>query len=388
MANNVFANGRELSCKSGAGKSIAAFPDVCMTPPENPTTPPGVPVPYPNTGMAKDTTKGSRSVKITGKEVMLKNKSYFKKSMGDEAGRAAKKGVVTSVNTGKVYYTSWSSDVKIEGENAVRHFDMTTHNHASPTCNTPPWMFIDTISTPPPSNHPCKKDIDKAQKACKGAKTTGTGSSKSRDCNKAADPKGCKKAMKCVLVPKSKDKELCCAPGNTGHHLVEGHCFRTTDGAPLQGLENYSYSAAPTVCVDGTRNTKEHGKFHLIQQKIEAAFAKSGEVLCTWSKAGPGGSDGEGKWRYKDARSAGLTAHKAVFPHCDSKCTKAQLDDYHKGKVKVKDNDPVRIDPNPPQVNKVSLSIAEKAAATKGIKARFTQAIQGALGIGRRSGIF
>src|SRR5262245_49611390 len=98
MANQVYANNMEVSCKQAAGKSICAFPDVCMTPPENPATPPGVPVPYPNTGMASDTTDGSSSVKISGQEVMLKNKSYFKRSTGDEAGCAAKKGVVTSSN--------------------------------------------------------------------------------------------------------------------------------------------------------------------------------------------------------------------------------------------------------------------------------------------------
>ena len=38
MANDVFANGREISCKKADGKSICAFPDVCMTPPENPAT--------------------------------------------------------------------------------------------------------------------------------------------------------------------------------------------------------------------------------------------------------------------------------------------------------------------------------------------------------------
>ena len=113
MANDVYANGREMSCKSGEGKSICAFPDVCFTPPENPATPPGVPIPYPNTGMSSDTTDGSKTVQISGKEVMLKNKSYFKKSTGDEAGSAAKKGVITSVNTGKVYFNSWSMDVKI-----------------------------------------------------------------------------------------------------------------------------------------------------------------------------------------------------------------------------------------------------------------------------------
>ena len=69
-------------------------------------------MPYPNTGYAKDTTKGSKSVKISGKEVMLKDKSYFKQSTGDEAGSAAKKGVVTGVNRGKVYSNSWSMNVK------------------------------------------------------------------------------------------------------------------------------------------------------------------------------------------------------------------------------------------------------------------------------------
>ena len=31
MANNVFANGQEIACKSGAGDVKASFPDVCFT---------------------------------------------------------------------------------------------------------------------------------------------------------------------------------------------------------------------------------------------------------------------------------------------------------------------------------------------------------------------
>lgn len=133
MSNEVFANGREISCKSGDGKSICEFPDVCMTPPTSPATPMGVPVPYPNTGFSRDTTKGSRTVKIDKKEVMLRNKSYYKTSTGDEAGCAtpAKKGVITGTTKGKIYFISWSPDVKIEGENVVRTSDMTTHNHSS-----------------------------------------------------------------------------------------------------------------------------------------------------------------------------------------------------------------------------------------------------------------
>lgn len=139
MADDVYANGMEVSCKAGPGKSICAFPDVCFTPPQTPATPPGVPIPYPNTSMNSDCTDGSASVKVSGQEVMLKNKSYFKKSTGDEAGCAPKKGMVTSTNTGKVFFTAWSMDVKIEGENVVRHLDVTTHNHSNPANEFAPW---------------------------------------------------------------------------------------------------------------------------------------------------------------------------------------------------------------------------------------------------------
>ena len=112
MANEVFANTREISCKSGDGKSICAFPDVCLSPPSPPAGP--IPIPYPNTAFAKDTTSGSKKVKISKKEVMLKNKSYFKKSTGDEAAtKSLGMGVVTHQIQGKVYFTSWSMDVKV-----------------------------------------------------------------------------------------------------------------------------------------------------------------------------------------------------------------------------------------------------------------------------------
>jgi hypothetical protein len=155
MANNVFANNNELACKAGNGKSICCFPDVCMTPPENPATPPGVPVPYPNTGLASDTTNGSRSVLISEKEVMIKDKSCFKKSIGDEAGAAAKKGVVTSVNRGEVYFASWSMDVKIEGENVDRHLDLTIHNEACNPPNAATMAFVDASAFGASSS--CKK---------------------------------------------------------------------------------------------------------------------------------------------------------------------------------------------------------------------------------------
>src|SRR3989442_15829418 len=117
--------------KEGDGKPAAAFPDLFSTPPLTPATPPGVPIPYPNTAMASDTTDGSKTVMISGKEVMLKNKSCFKTSTGDEAGSAPKKGVVTSQIKGKANFCAWSMDVKFEGENVPRHLDLTGHNEAS-----------------------------------------------------------------------------------------------------------------------------------------------------------------------------------------------------------------------------------------------------------------
>ena len=130
MPSDVYANGREVIGKASSGTVICALPDVCFTPPENPATPPGVPIPYPNTAKASDTDSGSKSVMISGEPVSLSNQSEMKTSYGDEAGCAAKKGIVTTTNRGKVVFESHATNVKIEGECVNRHFDITTNNHA------------------------------------------------------------------------------------------------------------------------------------------------------------------------------------------------------------------------------------------------------------------
>jgi hypothetical protein len=138
MANSVFANGREISCKAADSKSPFAFPDVCLSPPSPPAGP--IPIPYPNTGIASDTSEGSRTVTLEGQEAMLKDRSCFSKSMGDEAAtKTLGMGVISHNIQGKCYFVAWSMDVQIEGENVVRHMDMTTHNHMGPKPgNTPP----------------------------------------------------------------------------------------------------------------------------------------------------------------------------------------------------------------------------------------------------------
>ncbi|MGC5698861.1 DUF4150 domain-containing protein [Pseudomonas sp. NFXW11] len=135
MSCEVYTNGDEIACKAGGGKVIAAFPDVCLTPPPPPAGP--IPVPYPDTSFSKDMQKGSKTVKIGRKEVMLKDQSFYKTSpLGDEAAtRSQGAGVITHVITGKTYFISWSMDVLFEGRNIDRHTDLTTSNHASPAAN-------------------------------------------------------------------------------------------------------------------------------------------------------------------------------------------------------------------------------------------------------------
>ena len=128
MSMNVFANGNGISAKKDDNKSIAAPPDVCLSPPSPPAGP--VPIPYPNTAQASDTSNGSKTVQIGGAEVGMKNLSNYKKSTGDEAAtKTLGMGVVSHNITGPMRHAAWSMDVKIEGANAIRHMDMTTHNH-------------------------------------------------------------------------------------------------------------------------------------------------------------------------------------------------------------------------------------------------------------------
>jgi uncharacterized Zn-binding protein involved in type VI secretion len=131
MGAKVFANGMEISGKASDNKTIAAMPDVCLSPPSPPAGP--LPIPYPNFAQASDTTDGSKTVKIGGKEIGLKGKSSYKKSKGDEAAtRSFGASVVSHTIQGSVKHEAGSMDVKVEGSNVVRFGDLTTGNHSNP----------------------------------------------------------------------------------------------------------------------------------------------------------------------------------------------------------------------------------------------------------------
>ena len=346
MSNEVYANGREVSCKAAAGKAAAAFPDTCFTPPQTPATPPGVPIPYPNTGMASDTTDGSKTVQISGQEVMLKDQSCFKKSSGDEAGSAPKKGVITSKNMGKVYFSAWSMDVKFEGQNVVRHLDLTTHNHASMPGNTPTWPYVDSAASGSSSKcstqqgeeeDKCKKirdDIQSDPKVSKRSKNKATREAMCKD-------KDCRAARKCMLQPYDpKDKQAgCCKkpkPAMSPHHVVPKHCFKPPDSDMpsanyrYPGSEGYDADKAPCICVTG--HDKSVGQHKKIHDRLDPAED-------TWKKNGKAGS-----WTYSDAADAGVSAASEVTK-CDADCMREQVDAYHQQKKpNISDETRIRAD--------------------------------------------
>jgi uncharacterized Zn-binding protein involved in type VI secretion len=147
MGKKVFANGMEIAHKAGSNKVLAAFPDVCMSPPSPPAGP--IPLPYPDTSMAGDLKEGSKSVKLGGQPAALHGQSYYKTSpLGDEpATKSFGASVVTGGITGKTFFQASSMDVVFEGKKVNRHLDITTSNHGSQPGATPPMPGLESMST-------------------------------------------------------------------------------------------------------------------------------------------------------------------------------------------------------------------------------------------------
>lgn len=153
MGDAVFVNGRAAVHKGSNGKSVA-FPDVCLCPPAPPTGP--VPVPLTNTVVAPDLGGGAPSVLIEGNPAGTR-RSFFKKSTGDEASRPTGGGIMTAAVQGRAHFRfSHSMNVFFEGEPAVRHGDLLTHNHVATSGNTPPAPWISTVDPAVPRLPPSK----------------------------------------------------------------------------------------------------------------------------------------------------------------------------------------------------------------------------------------
>ncbi len=131
MGVSVGVNFLSVVHKSSNGVTIA-FPDVCKTP-----VPPAgpIPIPYPNIAKSSDTAKGTKKVKCDGNPVCVKD-SNFKTSVGDEPGSVG--GIISGKTKGKAEFVMFSFDVKFEGKNVCRAFDIMLHNDK----NTPPFPVL------------------------------------------------------------------------------------------------------------------------------------------------------------------------------------------------------------------------------------------------------
>ena len=141
MAVTVSVNNLSVVHAASSGTTIA-FPDVCKTP--SPGGP--IPIPYPNIARSADSDKAAKKVSADGNPLCVKD-SCFKTSTGDEAGTAGG-GVASSKTKGKAEFVNFSFDVKAEGKNVPRAFDLMLHNDK----NTPPAPLLQgpAVATPPP----------------------------------------------------------------------------------------------------------------------------------------------------------------------------------------------------------------------------------------------
>ncbi len=274
--SNVFANGLEVSGKAVSAKTIAAFPDVCFTPPETPATPTGIPIPYPSFGMSSDTESGTGTVKIGGKTVNIKNKSDLSKTSGTEAGVAAKKGIITSKNTGKEYFNSWSNDVKFDGEPVIRMTDLATNNHASPPGNAPPWPHMVGLNV---------AGVSCAEILAEHGMKVHTYRQASEECEPKSNPD---------KTPNPKYQQ--------SDHILQNACFVDSREAPngISTAKGYYFKDAPCVCIaDATDKSTEHGRKTMAQNEWTAD-----------QKAKPGNPNPT----YKEVREGNLDAMKKAKP--------------------------------------------------------------------------
>jgi len=294
----VFANGLEIACKAQANQVIAAFPYVCMTPPQTPATPPGVPVPYPTFGMDSDTDKGTSTVKIGDKTVTQKNLSYYTKCTGNEAGCAPMKNVISHVNTGKEYAHAWSGNVKMDGEPVSRFSDISTNDHASPQAGGPPWPKI-------------------------GQMKVGRSSCKTILANVG------------LKVHRYGDAGKECTSGQQSDHILQNACLQNTRGGDaIDTASAYTMNDAPCVCLeDATKTTTQHGRKTLAQNE-----------WATLQRAKPGSPNPT----YEEVREANMEAMKKALElpdgpkgkeHPAIKCLRMVCDAHFKPMMSGKDKD-------------------------------------------------
>ena len=258
----------------------------------------------------------------------------------------------------KVFFGAWSMDVKIEGENAVRHLDITTGNHASPMANAAtPFPHIDAMMK---AIRVCYTDGMRAKEACdpwekdrgcpeeheRRIERADRARTKAREAAQAAGRKypkygsdydkanaklrdeylaytqeinrdPCRRALRCILIPYKNMEGMKC-PKQTGEHLIESGSFKSHP--------NYKEGEAPTAFTDGpSYHLGEHGLISLDRA----------DFIEDWRTKNPGKD-----WTVGDGAELGAKVHHEQNGHCNEECTKQQILAGHQ-KMGLKPTDPI-----------------------------------------------
>jgi GH24 family phage-related lysozyme (muramidase)/uncharacterized Zn-binding protein involved in type VI secretion len=124
----IIINDLTLCHKASDGMARATLPDVCKTP----TSGGPVPLPYSNTALSANLSKGSKTVEVDGGNMAAIKGSEFSSSTGDEAGSVG--GIKSGVYAKEATWLSYSPDVKFEGKNVCRLTDKMLMNHGNTVC--------------------------------------------------------------------------------------------------------------------------------------------------------------------------------------------------------------------------------------------------------------
>jgi hypothetical protein len=280
------------------------------------------------------------------------------------------------VNRGKVYFTMWSMDVKVEGENVVRNFDLTTHNHNPPPGNTPPWTYLDRMAMAE-GVAACDGAKDEVKKKCgDGEKPVCPDAGKITEAEKARDelsaklkadglsdskrykhkdyiekqdavraayedfakeyrcedgPGACQKALACFLSP---EKPSRCCPKQTPHHLIPASSIvregsRGKGESPLKEFSGYESKSAPCICAEGPSwHVATHKEAHTAYADYVGSLEESKGTLAYADKS----SVAEAQViKYDDALKGAMESAHALAPHCDPGCIEGQLNKAHFG---------------------------------------------------------
>jgi hypothetical protein len=152
VSASVIVNHMTVVHKSSGGVRMS-YPDVCKTP----MAPSPVPIPYPNVSRSGDAADTADTVLADGNPIMVKD-SVFRMSTGDEAGSLL--GVTSNKIKGTAKPTMFSMDVKAEGKNVFRQFDLMLGNgNHDPTNDAPNRELQAGKSATAPGQDPVEQKI-------------------------------------------------------------------------------------------------------------------------------------------------------------------------------------------------------------------------------------